>query len=199
MNTYLLIDRSASMAGRWREVSGMVLAYSRDIAKDTKITLATFDSTFGGSLFEVVYDRILASQFTGIPANIAPRGGTPLFDAIGALSPLIEQHNPERATIMIVTDGEENQSMKYTKTSSTKIIEKWKNQGFDVTFVGADFKNVHDQAGSVGVDFRSTINYASHNFADVGKTLATRSMAYSKGVASASLSFSDAERAAAVA
>jgi Mg-chelatase subunit ChlD len=59
---------------------------------------------------------------------LKPRGGTPLFDAIGlAIHDLenVEESTDENKVLVIVTDGFENASKEYTfENISSKIKEK---------------------------------------------------------------------------
>lgn len=97
------------------------------------------------------------------PENIdyTPDGMTPLYDAIGhAISSLASQLNAgDKAVLVIQTDGHENYSKEFTKADILKLISDKRSQGWQVLFLGTNI-DVYGVAESLGVDRRSTMQYA---------------------------------------
>lgn len=199
MNTYILIDRSGSMLSRWGETLNAVNAYAEELRKsETRMTVATFDefqSVANRKVLEVLRDRDPVSEWIPLTnRDASPRGMTPLFDAIGELSSLINKDQPARATIMILTDGEENSSKTWNKSTAGELISSWKSRGYDVVFVGADF-NAMQEASKVGVAFGATLNMSAGNYEAAFRGMASRTMAYASS--GEVVNFTDEDRAVA--
>ena len=144
MEVFILLDRSGSMQVRWAETITMLNSYVNALACEdatsmAKITLMLFDKAERTET-PIIRDAVPAFRWTEIdPAEAAPRGYTPLFDAIGRLTALVEQRNPDKAVITIITDGEENASTEMTREGARAALERLKSKGHQVVFLGADF------------------------------------------------------------
>lgn len=152
MHAYLLLDRTGSMQDRWTEALSSVNAYAADLkAKpDAKITLAVFDhhETFQ---FDLLRRDVSAEKWRDVTdAEATPRGMTPLFDAIGRMVAVAEGDGPDRAVIVIVTDGAENSSREVTKAGAKAALDRAEKRGWQVVFLGANFAEFSD-AEAVGV------------------------------------------------
>jgi Mg-chelatase subunit ChlD len=120
-----------------------------------------------------------------------PRGGTPLFDAVGKLVNLAREDNPERSALVIVTDGQENASREQTKESSRALLDACRHRGWQVIFLGADFDNF-SQARDLGNQYAQTMSVASHNLAE--SMTSTASMRASYGATGQSMNYSEEDR-----
>jgi uncharacterized protein YegL len=145
----VLLDRSASMATRWTEAVASVNAYAEGLGKEkaTKnapITVAVFDSVS----FDVIRTNVIAKDWNPISdTELLPRGNTPLNDAIGKLNGIVEKSNVKRASVVIMTDGEENASTEVTKKAAGDMLEAMRKRGYEVLFLGIDFDNWHQASG----------------------------------------------------
>lgn len=197
MQVFILLDRSGSMASRWAEALGSINAYVEELtkAKETKkalVTLATFDST-AGTQFDVIRDKAPAKGWAKVSdVDATPRGGTPLFDAIGKLMTLAESGKPEKASIIIMTDGQENSSREMSKDAAKATLDRARVKGWPVIFMGADF-DAMTQASSVGTQFGQTINASAGNYQSA--TLAMASMTADYAKTGMTRGFTTAERA----
>ncbi len=187
MHIYVLIDRSYSMLGRWGEALGAVNAYLKELSgkeglRDATATVAMFDDV-NGIRFDVVRKAVQLWQFHPIESRDgAPRGGTPLYDAIGQLAGLVDIDKPDKASIVIMTDGEENQSKEVSKDGSRKILDSMRGKGFAVVFLGADF-DAMKQASDVGTMRAQTLNTSYGNYGAAAMSLAAHTQDYAaKGV-----------------
>ena len=119
IHSYILLDRTGSMSDIWDEALGSVNAYAASVGEadegeiedadiETTVTLAVFD--YQESLqFDVLRKDVTSENWTDVTNDEAnPRGMTPLFDAIGRMVSLAEADKPEKAVIVIMTDGHEN-------------------------------------------------------------------------------------------
>lgn len=198
MRSYILIDRSGSMASNWAETLGSVNGYVETLAKDggtkkTKITVAFFDDT---EPFAVARTDVKAKDWTALTdADATPRGTTPLFDAVGSLANLIDKADPKRASVVVVTDGVENASKEVSKEAAKARLDAMRKKGYDVVFLGADF-DAFNQAGSLGNATGQTINAAKGSYAATMSMLASRTSAYAQSGKVADFTNDDRKRAA---
>lgn len=193
MNAYILLDRSGSMAGRWQEALGSLNGYIQELAKDKKVrrskaSVAVFDS--------VGFDWLRKDVEVGdmkplTPDEAGPRGGTPLYDAIATLVEAVDADKPKRASIIIITDGEENSSHKHHREAAKAMLDRMRSQGYDVVFLGVDF-DAFRQAGALGTMAGQTLNTSAAGLVNTASVLAARSMNYAATGTVAS--FSDADR-----
>ncbi len=192
MKSFILLDRSGSMATHWVETIGALNAYAEKLAESepkAKITIASFDS----QSFDVVRDGVKAKDWSTIyPDEITPRSMTPLLDAIGKLGGLVKG---KRVSICILTDGKENASREMTRDSARGLIEQWKSSGYDVVFIGADF-DAFDEAGSLGIARAQTMNTSKDNIGATMTAMAMRATNYAK-TGDNKVAWSDEDREAA--
>lgn len=190
MNIYILIDRSGSMLVRWSETITAVNAYAKQLKDNLKdkgrITVACFDAfavaerefeTVGSTTFEILRKRKIKEWQDIDGTEVAPRGMTPLYDAIGTLNSFVEADDPKKAAVAIITDGEENASTALTRQDTKGIIERWGKEGYDVVFLGADF-DAFGQASSIGVGAGQTMTMTAGHYGEGAKSLAARTTAY---------------------
>jgi hypothetical protein len=206
VHSYILLDRTGSMSGIWDEALGSVNAYAASVGEadegeiegadiKTTITMAVFD--YQESLqFDVLRKDVAAEAWADVTNDEAnPRGMTPLFDAIGRMVSLAEADKPEKAVIVIMTDGHENASKEITRDGAKAALDRAKANGWEVVFLGAEFANFGD-ADAVGMSASKTMAVGQGRMQDSMSALAKKSRAYGKGE-EAEIVFDDADRAAA--
>src|SRR5690606_28128088 len=90
-------------------------------------------------------------------AEYEPRGLTPLYDAIGATVAALEKrgHATDRRALVIVTDGHENASRRFTRASILELISRRQSEGWLVAYLGAH-ADTWQEAGAIGIDHGST-------------------------------------------
>lgn len=194
MKAYILLDRSGSMASRWAETIGAIGIYADGLKAidDATLTLAVFDSSEKTEYRQVIEAKP-AKDWTGIPADINPRGGTPLFDAVSRIVSQIKTDDPAKATLVIVTDGQENSSKEITKEQAKALLDELRAKGYDVVFIGADFNNF-SQASGLGNAAGSTIAMNAGSYDNAMRSMSARTMSYSAGADAKGLNFSDEDR-----
>jgi len=176
VNAYILLDRSGSMSGRWDEALSSVNAYVGELKK-AKATLAVFDG-MSGLKFDVLRDNVDSEKWEKVTEKEAsPRGGTPLFDAIGRIVALADKEDHEKTVIVVMTDGGENESREITKAGATAAVERCKAKGWEVIFLGADF-NAFGEAASVGLGMNKTLNMSAGLYGSSMRSLAEKTTAY---------------------
>ncbi|MEO1966384.1 VWA domain-containing protein [Hyphomonas sp.] len=204
VHSYILLDRTGSMSNIWEEALGSVNAYAASVGEadegeidgediETDVTLAVFDFQ-EGMQFDVLRDSVKAEDWENVTDDEAnPRGMTPLFDAIGRMVSLAEADQPEKAVIVIMTDGLENSSRELTKDGAKAALDRARAKGWEVVFLGAEFASF-DDAESVGMDARKTMAVGQGSMQESMSALAKKSRAYGKGE-EAEIEFNEEDRA----
>ena len=167
MHVYILLDRSGSMESLWDEALSSINTYVRDLAADTKVTLAVFDD-YAGVNYIKLRDKVKSQAWPQVTrTEVAPRGGTPLFDAAGKMLNEMIENDHRKAIFVCMTDGFENASKEFNKAQITAKVEQAKKNDWGIVFLGADFSKVGDSAGAIGISTGSTVNWRKGMF-DVG-------------------------------
>jgi hypothetical protein len=202
IHSYVLLDRTGSMESRWTEALSSVNAYATGLATldggpkvNAEITLAVFDSQ-DGLKFDVIRNDVDAAHWKKVTnADATPRGLTPLYDAIGRMVSLAEQDRPEKAVLVIMTDGEENASKEITKAGAKAALDRARAKGWEVVFLGAEFANFSDAEG-VGNSASRNMAVTKEQLSDSMNRLAKKSKDFAVGAAP-SVEWNDADRKAA--
>jgi len=200
--SYILLDRTGSMSGIWDEALGSVNAYAAAVGKleegeaddlKTTVTLAAFD--YQESLqFDVLRQTVEPGAWTEVTNNeVSPRGMTPLFDAINRTITMAEADNPEKAVIVIMTDGHENSSKEVTRDGAKAALDRAEARGWEVVFLGAEFASFGDADG-VGVDRSKQMAVSAGTLSLTNERLAKKARQYGKGETE-EIIFDDEDRA----
>jgi hypothetical protein len=189
IHSYILLDRTGSMEPIWSEALSSVNAYADGLATldggprvDADITLAVFDAQ-DGFQFDVLRDDVDAERWKKVTSDeVNPRGMTPLYDAIGRIVSLAEKDRPEKAVIVIMTDGEENSSEEMTKATAKAALDRVRKKGWEVVFLGAEFSNFDDAEG-VGQSTSRNMAVGKDQLSDSMRRLSQKSKDYASGAA----------------
>ncbi len=194
VQSYILLDRTGSMADIWDEALTSVNAYADSFAADapgaeiagadinTAVTLAVFDHQ-DGMQFDVLRDKVDPAHWSKVTNDEAnPRGMTPLYDAIGRIVSRAEADAPEKAVIVIMTDGLENSSSELTKQGAKAALDRARAKGWEVVFLGAEFASFSD-AEAVGMAASKTMAVGQGQMRESMDNLAQKARAYGKGAA----------------
>jgi hypothetical protein len=202
VHSYILLDRTGSMEPIWTEALSSVNAYADGLAAldggpriDADITLAVFDAQ-DGLQFDVLRKGVDAGDWNDVTTReVNPRGMTPLYDAIGRIVALAEKDKPEKAVLVIMTDGEENSSTEMSKIAAKAALDRVRAKGWEVVFLGAEFSNFDDAEG-VGQSTSRNMAVSKDQLSDSMNRLAGKSKAYASGAAP-SVEWNAEDRAAA--
>ena len=186
IHAYILLDRTGSMSGIWTEALSSVNAYAEALAApeegappplSTDVTLALFDH-HDGLKFDLIRRSVLASNWTKVGDDEAsPRGMTPLYDALARIVALAEGDQPEKAIIVVMTDGQENASAEVTKEGAKAALDRVRAKGWEVVFLGAEFAKFAD-ADAVGVNRGKSMAMSAGTFDHSMRKLAAKSRNY---------------------
>ncbi len=201
MQAYILLDRSGSMQSLWVEALSSVNSFAKELANktdgpavDSHITLAVFDSQ-EGLQFDVLRRKQPALHWENVTDKDAtPRGMTPLLDAMARIIALAEADNPDKAVIVMMTDGAENASREVKREGIKAALDRVKAKGWEVVFLGANFDNISD-AGSVGVDRGQQMAMSAGTMDRSLTSLARKSRAYAAAAPGAApIEFNEEDR-----
>ncbi|MBI1362343.1 MAG: VWA domain-containing protein [Alphaproteobacteria bacterium] len=189
IHSYVLLDRTGSMESRWTEALSSVNAYAEELGSldggpkvDAEITLAAFDS-MNGLKFDVLRNDVDPANWKKVTdADATPRGTTPLYDAIGRMVALAEQDHPEKAVLVIMTDGQENASREVTRDGAKAALDRARAKGWEVVFLGAEFSDFNDAVG-VGQTASRNMAATKGQLKDSMNRLAQKSKDYATGAA----------------
>lgn len=202
VHSYILLDRTGSMSGIWDEALTSVNAYAKSVGEeekgdaeiDTKVSLAVFDAQ-DGLQFDVLRKSVNAQDWSTVTNDEAsPRGMTPLYDAIGRLVSMAEIDGPEKAVLVIMTDGAENSSREMTGQGAKAALDRARERGWEVVFLGAEFANFSD-AENVGVGGEKQLAVSAGNFSATMDRLAKKSRSYAQEAEAAPIEFDAEDRA----
>ena len=169
VHIHFLLDRSGSMASMAPDVVGGFngfLANQQAQPGRGRMTLVQFDS---GDPFEVLTDGLDLSRVRPLSdRTFQPRGGTPLWDAVGELITRasvraeyrrVLRKRAEETVVAVYTDGEENQSVRFSDSDVRRLIEAKKEEGWTFVFLGAGL-DAYAEGGRIAVGVGSTQSFA---------------------------------------
>jgi Mg-chelatase subunit ChlD len=170
LHIYFVLDRSGSMQSIAPDVIGgfnSFLAAQQADGADAVMTLVQFDSQ---DSHEVLTDATAIRNVRPLsPRSFQPRGGTPLYDAMGhAIADAAIRAERLRGTgeaaeeIMFVTltDGGENQSVEYSRDKIFELINRREADGWTFAYVGAN-QDAYAEGARIGYAPGSTQNFAA--------------------------------------
>lgn len=161
-----ILDRSGSMAGLEGDTIG---GFNAMIQKQKKEDGEAYVSTIlFDNVSEVIHDRVKLSEIKKMTdKDYTVRGCTALIDAIGgAIHHIGNIHKyarpedlPEHTMFIIITDGMENASHRYSGDEVKKMIERQKEKyGWEFLFIGANIDATFT-AAQFGIDRNRAVNY----------------------------------------
>jgi uncharacterized protein YegL len=161
----LILDRSGSMSGRESDVINGANGFidkQKALPDPASIALVRFDSE-GIERFRAMAPLAECAPIT--EEDYQPRGGTPLLDAVGQTILALEgdwrREQPERAIVVIVTDGLENASREYTKAKVKELIEARQASGkWAFIYLGANV-DAFAEGGALGIAAANTAGYVN--------------------------------------
>lgn len=191
----VILDRSGSMITVRDDTEGGLRAFleaQHEAPGTTTVSLYQFDDQY-----EAVYERKPLADVP--PFKLRPRGATALLDAVGRTITALGEHladtqeadRPGEVVVVILTDGHENASAEYTKTTVKKLITRQQDEyGWKFVFLGAD-QDAFAAAGGIGIRAESTLSYSGTR---TKASLTNAGHMVARGTASGLYAFSDDER-----
>lgn len=164
----VIIDASGSMQGLTKDTIGSFNTFldeQKAVQGEAIFTLCTFNTDYS-----LLHDcAVLAGVPSLDPKSYRPNGGTALLDAMGVtmttvgqkLAAMPETDRPSKVIFLIITDGEENSSTKYTLDQIQSMVAHQREKySWEFVFMGANIDAI--SAGtSLSVSASNTLNYDS--------------------------------------
>lgn len=161
-----IIDRSGSMSGLESDtIGGFNSMIKKQKEENGKCYVSTvlFDSSS-----QVIHDRVDISTVEPLTEKeYYTRGSTALIDALGdSIRHIGNIHKysrpedvPQKTMFIIITDGYENSSHKYSSNEvKSKITRQKEKYGWEFLFIGANIDSVNT-AKSYGIDEEDAVDY----------------------------------------
>lgn len=157
----VIADRSGSMELiRSDAIGGFngFLEEQQALKGKANLTLVLFDDKY-----EVAVDRVPVKKVPKLTAQtFVPRGTTAMNDAIGKTLATLEELNPTKAVICIITDGMENASREFTQEQVKAKILEAEAKGYQVQFLAANM-DAYQASASYGISIDTTIAFNGVN------------------------------------
>lgn len=159
----VVLDKSGSMTSIKKEAeSGLnhFIEEQKKLPGNAKFSLVEFDTNYS-----FVYKAVDIKEVGRCSIN--PYGMTALLDAVGKainetgerLNNMSEEERPGLVVFVILTDGAENSSFRFTRSQIKEMIEKQQSIfGWQFTFLGAN-QDAFAEASSIGIHSSSTVTY----------------------------------------
>jgi Mg-chelatase subunit ChlD len=164
---YCVLDCSGSMKQYVERTISGLNEFVQSSAKDSVLSLLLFSDTV-----KVVSENIKISDVKPLTSSLyRPHGATALLDGIGHAIELAEKFESKSwadegsVIILIMTDGEENASIKYTKTQINKLITEKKLLGWNFIFMGANQDAIRT-ASEFNIREESSLTFDANNVKD---------------------------------
>ncbi|MDY6301231.1 MAG: VWA domain-containing protein [Bacteroidales bacterium] len=143
----IILDKSGSMTNIARQaidgvnetIGSIKSAQEKNPDQKHLVTLVAFC----GCEQKLIYDNIPVTEASTLTdKDYRPCCMTPLYDAIGATITRVhamKSKEPDSlALVTIITDGYENASREFSLSAIKSLIDSYKEQGWQFTYIGAD-------------------------------------------------------------
>jgi len=168
---YFLVDGSGSMMNKWWESMGAMTGYAEVLRSENVSSHGIVHIFDSHNLSSIQRDAELADWTNFVQSPLTSTWGmTPLYDAINLMVRELADLDPARASIVIVTDGDENGSRHTTAEQARNLLDWCREKGWQVTFLGADFNN-SKQAKLLGADWSNSIGVQKDKLIEAGTAL----------------------------
>ena len=164
--------RKATLSGINETISSIRNAQEEFAAtQEHTLTLVTFDSSANRPDVRTMIDNQPITQIKEFK-DYMPRGGTPLYDAMGkSLTTLHHQIKDDKdasAVVTVLTDGLENASRVWDAAGLRRLIEQLKEEGWSFAYMGSAH-NVKEVTDLLSIE--NVVEF-SHNDKGAGNTWA---------------------------
>ena len=157
----MIVDRSGSMSSIANDAIGgynTFLKEQKAVDGKANLTLVLFD--------DQIETPIDSMDIQSVPElnskTYVPRGSTAMNDAIGSSLAKLEEKNPSKAIICILTDGEENASREYSLGMIKERIKKAEDRGWQIQYLAAN-QDAFSVGTSIGISGNNTKGFAANS------------------------------------
>lgn len=199
----ILLDRSGSMSVIREATIGGINTFITDqraAPGEARLSLVQFDDRY--EVNYIGHDIKTAPLLT--PAAFVPRGSTALYDAFGRLieetgarlRAMSERDRPGKVLFVVMTDGQENASRRYTAEQVRSMVRlQTDTYSWEFVYLGAN-QDAFAVGGMLGFSHNNTITYAytAGGTDAVFRSLSNNTKGYRSGTATASFTNDDYEK-----
>jgi Mg-chelatase subunit ChlD len=157
----VILDRSGSMSAM-RDAT--IEGFNGYLAEQAKLAGARFSLTqFDTEGIDHLYVDVPVAKVKPLTEQTyVPRGGTPLYDAVGRGIRALEATQPKgKVIVVIITDGYNNASHEFTREDVFELInQKQVKAGWEFVFMGAGV-DAYVAGAAMGIPASSTHQYAA--------------------------------------
>ena len=156
----IILDKSGSMSSIARQaidgvnetIGSIKSAQEKNPDQKHIVTLVAFC----GCEMKTIYDNVPVAEASPLTdKDYSPCCMTPLYDAVGStitrVHALKGNDDNSLALVTVITDGYENASREFSLTALKSLIDSYKDQGWQFTYIGADHE-VEQVAFSLHID-----------------------------------------------
>lgn len=141
-----ILDRSGSMKKQAKTTIKEYNSYIENMEEENiKVTTVLFDDEY-----EMITRRKDVDEVKKITIEIYyPRGCTALYDAIGKTIKYMDEEETQKVIFIIITDGLENCSIRYSKDKIKSMI--YRHSNWEFIYLGADIDSFNEGT-NIGID-----------------------------------------------
>ena len=166
-----VLDKSGSM---WCLAEDTISSYNellqeqKNVEGDCVVSTVLFNGTT-----KILHDRVDIKNVEMLTTeDYQPMGSTALYDAVcetidrigDKLSDTPEEERPSNVMFVIITDGHENSSRRFTAEDVKARIERQKNKyNWDFNFIGANI-DVVTEARKIGIASTDSFTYTASDY-----------------------------------
>lgn len=154
----VVIDKSGSMQSLANDTIGGYNKFLEDQIRneiDANISVLLFDTEHKWFQGNVPLNKAKKLDRD----NYSPSGGTSLNDAIGRAWHVLEFKNPEKAIVVIITDGEENSSRELVAGAAKEMLSKMQKRDWRIVYLAAN-QDAFSTAKTYGINLQGVANIA---------------------------------------
>jgi uncharacterized protein YegL len=164
----VIIDASGSMGHLTHDTLGSFntfLKEQKEFPGEAALTLCTFNTDY-----RLVHDFVKIAGVANLDKQTyRPDGGTALLDAMGTtidsvgrkLAAMPEEDRPSKVIFLVITDGHENSSHRFTAAQIKSMVEHQKDvYSWEFVFMGANIDAITTGV-NLGISAQNTLNYAA--------------------------------------
>lgn len=197
---HVVLDRSGSMGAIKEETIGAFNGYLEQLVKDAPETIFSL-TIFDSQSIDTIVDNEKAKDVTPLNSNTyQPRAMTPLYDAVGKVIDKLQNSEGDNKILVILTDGQENNSREYTRENIKKTLDEKQNKdNWLVIYLGAN-QDAFAEGAKFGTQVDTTLTFVPSSIgATMNVAYASTSRYMKTGGNRAAASFTAEEREEAVA
>lgn len=148
-----ILDRSGSMANQVKETIKGYNSYIENMeGENIKVTTVLFDDEY-----EMITRRKNIEDVKKLTKELYyPSGCTALYDAIGKTIKYMDEEETQKVIFIIITDGLENCSIRYSKDRIKSMI--YRHSNWEFIYLGADIDSF-SEGDNIGIDSKNISNF----------------------------------------